>query len=217
MTAEGIKDILKTGGKEFGLSIGNNEADLFLKYLKELKDWNKKINLTAIKEDRDIVIRHFLDSLTLAPFLSGEETILDIGSGAGFPGIPLKIIIPSLRITLMDSVAKKVVFMRHIIWTLGLKDIEAVQGRGEDVKTIKRFEACFDIVTSRAFAELGRFLDIAMPYAKKGGILLSLKGPKGPKEIEGLKRRDDLEYIQTKSVKLPFSDVITTILSFKRL
>ena len=217
MTAEGIKDILKTGGKEFGLSIGNNEADLFLKYLKELKDWNKKINLTAIKEDRDIVIRHFLDSLTLAPFLTGEETILDIGSGAGFPGIPLKIIIPSLRITLMDSVAKKVVFMRHIIWTLGLKDIEAVQGRGEDAKTIKRFEACFDIVTSRAFAELGRFLDIAMPYAKKGGILLSLKGPKGSKEVEGLKRRDDLEYMQTKSVKLPFSDVITTVLSFKKL
>jgi len=112
VTAEEIKDILKTGGKEFGLSIGNNEADLFLKYLKELKDWNKKINLTAIKEDRDIVIRHFLDSLTLAPFLTGEETILDIGSGAGFPGIPLKIIIPSLRITLMDSVAKKVVFMK---------------------------------------------------------------------------------------------------------
>ncbi|MEK7828169.1 MAG: 16S rRNA (guanine(527)-N(7))-methyltransferase RsmG, partial [Deltaproteobacteria bacterium] len=117
MTNEEQKNILMAGGKELGLAIGDKELSSFLSYLKELKEWNKKINLTAITDDKDIIIRHFLDSLTLASFLSGKETLLDIGSGAGFPGIPLNIVIPDLKITLMDSVNKKVIFMRHIIRT----------------------------------------------------------------------------------------------------
>ena len=216
MTNEEQKNILKAGGKELGLTIGDKELSSFLSYLKELKEWNKKINLTSITDDKDIIIRHFLDSLTLASFLSGKETLLDIGSGAGFPGIPLNIVIPDLKITLMDSVNKKVVFMRHIIRTIGLKNIEAVQARAEDKETITRFAACFDVVTSRAFAGLGSFLDIALPYAKKGGALLSVKGPKWMEELKGLKQLD-VEYVGAKEIKLPFIDIATTILSFKKI
>lgn len=216
MTNEEQKNILMAGGKELGLAIGDKELSSFLSYLKELKEWNKKINLTAITDDKDIIIRHFLDSLTLASFLSGKETLLDIGSGAGFPGIPLNIVIPDLKVTLMDSVNKKIIFMRHIIRTIGLKNIEAVQARAEDKETITKFAACFDVVTSRAFAGLGSFLDIALPYAKKGGALLAVKGPKWMEELKGLKGLKDIEVAQIKEIRLPFSDVTTTVLIFKK-
>lgn len=215
MINEDLKNILKAGGKELGVVIGDKELSSFLLYLKELKEWNKKINLTAIRDDKDIVIRHFFDSLILVPFLSSKETLLDIGSGAGFPGIPLKIVIPDLKVTLMDSVNKKVVFMRHIIRTIGLKNIEAVQGRAEDKETIRKFAACFDVVTSRAFTGLGSFLDMATPYAKKGGILLAVKGPKWMEELKGLKGLKGIKATQIKETSLPFSDITTTVLIFK--
>lgn len=217
MTNEEQKNILMAGGKELGLTIGDKELSSFLSYLKELKEWNKKINLTAITDDKDIIIRHFLDSLTLASFLSGKETLLDIGSGAGFPGIPLNIVIPDLKVTLMDSVNKKVIFMRHIIRTIGLKNIEAVQARAEDSAVIKKFGSSFDVVTSRAFAELGKFLEITAPYTKKEGILLALKGPKGIEEVKALKQLKDVEYVEDIEVKLPFTDMVTTILIFKKI
>lgn len=215
MINEDLKNILKAGGKELGVVIGDKELFSFLLYLKELKEWNKKINLTAITGDKDIVIRHFFDSLILVPFLSSKETLLDIGSGAGFPGIPLKIVIPDLKVTLMDSVNKKVVFMKHIIRTIGLKNIEAVQGRAEDKETIRKFATCFDVVTSRAFTGLGSFLDMATPYAKKGGILLAVKGPKWMEELKGLKGLKGIKTTQIKETSLPFSDITTTVLIFK--
>ncbi|MBI5327420.1 MAG: 16S rRNA (guanine(527)-N(7))-methyltransferase RsmG [Deltaproteobacteria bacterium] len=217
MTSKELKHILKTGAAELGITVGEREAALFLKYLAELKEWNKKINLTAITDEREIVIRHFLDSLTLVSFLANRKSLLDMGSGAGFPGIPLKIVLPDLKITLMDSINKKVVFMRHIIRMLGLKNIEAVQARVEDPKSVKKFGACFDVVTSRAFAELGKFLESALPYAKKGGALLAVKGPKWSEEIGGLKKFKDIEFTGTKQLRIPFSDILTTILIFRKV
>jgi 16S rRNA (guanine527-N7)-methyltransferase len=211
-----LKEILKAGATELGLVLGNNEISLFLKYLAELKEWNKKINLTAITDDRDIIIKHFLDSLTLVPFLTNQKTLLDIGSGAGFPGIPLKIVLPELKATLMDSVNKKVIFMKHIIRALGLKNIEAIQARAENKEVMKKFDSSFDVVTSRAFAELGKFLDIAAPYAKKGGMLLAVKGPKGIEELKGLKNLKGIKSVKAKEVRLPFSNITTTILCFRK-
>jgi len=216
VTTEELKNILKTGGAELGLTIGDQEVSQFLKYLEELKEWNKKINLTSITDDRDITIRHFLDSLILVPFLANKSSLLDIGSGAGFPGIPLKIILPDLKITAMDSVHKKVVFMKHIVRTLNLNSIEIIHARAEDSKSIKKLGGSFDAVTSRAFAELHRFLEIAIPYAKNGGILLAVKGPKGVEELRRLPQIKGIESILVKEIKLPFSDITTTVLSFKK-
>lgn len=212
-----IKELLKSGVAELGIAIKDKDAALFLKYLSELKEWNKKINLTAITNDRDIIIRHFLDSLTLIPFLPQQKTLLDIGSGAGFPGIPIKIVFPDLEVTLIDAVNKKVVFMKHIIRTLGLNQIEAIHARAEDEIVVKKIGSSFDVVTSRAFAELSKFLELALPYAKKGGLLLAMKGPKGIEEARGLGHINGVEYIEAKEMQLPFSGVATTILSFKKL
>lgn len=213
MTNEDLKHILKTGAAELGIAIGDTEVALFLKYLSELKEWNQKINLTAITDERDIVTRHFLDSLTPASFLVHQKTLLDIGSGAGFPGIPLKIVLPHLEVTLMDSVNKKVVFMKHIIRTLGLEQIEAVHAtcRGDRLVAFT-----FDVVISRAFAEMGKFLELAAPYTKKGGLLLAMKGPKGIEEVKALKQLKDAEYVEAREVKLPFTDMATTILVFRK-
>ncbi len=214
-----IKELLKLGAKEIGVSIGEREIALFLKYLEELKEWNKRINLNANKEDKDIIIRHFLDSLILVPFLRACKTLLDIGSGAGFPGIPLKIILPELKVALLDSNNKKVSFMSHIIRTLGLKDIEAVHGRAEDEKIIKKvgrpvpegFNQGFDAITSRAFAELKDFLKTAKPYAKENGLMLAMKGPKGANELEAI---EGFNLVEKRDIKLPFSDIMTSVFVF---
>ena len=123
---------------EFDFSISQEEISRFDIYLRELKAWNEKFNLTAIKEDREIVIKHFLDSLTPLRLIKPGSILLDIGSGAGFPGIPLKIVEPSLNITLIDSVNKKVTFMKHIIEELGLSGIEAIHTRAEDLAKTRK-------------------------------------------------------------------------------
>src|SRR3990172_708670 len=138
MTDKKLLEILQQGSLELGVSLSYAQLASFLKYLRELQAWNKKINLTSITEEKDIIIKHFLDSLTSARFLPGVDTLLDIGSGGGFPGLPLKIAIPSLKITLMDSVEKKVHFIRHIIRTLDLKGADAISGRVESPELIYR-------------------------------------------------------------------------------
>ncbi|MBI5682143.1 MAG: 16S rRNA (guanine(527)-N(7))-methyltransferase RsmG [Deltaproteobacteria bacterium] len=213
---EKTKELLKIGAEELGIPLGDAEISLFLKYLEELKEWNKKINLTAIKDDKGIIIRHFLDSLTLTNFLKSCKTLLDIGSGAGFPGIPLKIVIPELKVTLLDSDSRKVSFMRHIIRTLGLKDISAIQGRAEDKKVADEL-SIFDVVAARAFSGLKVFLYTAKKYVKEGGIILAVKGPKGVTELEELGRTIGITFTEKGESRLPFSDITTSILVFKRM
>ncbi|MBI5286275.1 MAG: 16S rRNA (guanine(527)-N(7))-methyltransferase RsmG [Deltaproteobacteria bacterium] len=197
------------------ITLGEREIRLFLKYLTELKEWNRRINLTSIKEDREIIIRHFLDSLTLSPFVETTTTRLDIGSGAGFPGIPLKIALPTLEVTLLDSSGKKVAFMRHITRALGLKGIKTVRGRAEDPH-IQEGLGTFDVVTTRAFAGLKGFLEMAIPYTREGGLILAVKGPKGIEELKGLKGLKGFEFVKVHEVRLPFSNVHTLTLAFKR-
>jgi 16S rRNA (guanine527-N7)-methyltransferase len=154
MTDTKLIEILQQGSLELGVSLSDAQLKAFLKYLRELRAWNRKINLTSIIDEKDIIIKHFLDSLTPLGFLSGVETLLDIGSGGGFPGLPLKIAMPSLKVTLMDAVEKKVHFIRHMIRTLDLKDAVAISDRVESPELIYRLSGTFDCVTSRAFAEL---------------------------------------------------------------
>ena len=132
------KDLLIEGAKTFGIDLDEKAIEAFGLYLKELLKWNQKINLTAIRSEKGIVLKHFLDSLSVYPYLPEHSFILDIGSGAGFPGIPLKIIQPSFEITLIDSVRKKVDFQRHIIRRLGLKGTEAIHGRVQDREILQR-------------------------------------------------------------------------------
>jgi 16S rRNA (guanine527-N7)-methyltransferase len=126
------RNLLVGGAKAFGIDLVEKSVEAFDLYLRELLKWNEKMNLTAIRSEKGIILKHFLDSLSVFPHLPKISSLLDIGSGAGFPGIPLKMIQPPLEITLIDSVRKKVDFQNHVIRTLGLKGIEAIHGRVQD-------------------------------------------------------------------------------------
>lgn len=174
--------LLSEYAEQFGLSLSQEDISKFDIYLRELKSWNEKFNLTAIKEDRDIIIKHFLDSLTPLKFIRPGSAMLDIGSGAGFPGIPLKMAEPTLNVTLLDSVNKKVTFMRHMIEALELTGIEAIHARAEELAKTKK--GSFDVVISRALAGLSDFVKIGEPFLKPEGILIAMKGSRADEEVK---------------------------------
>jgi len=176
--------ILKEGAKEVGVSLNQQMIQMFLVYLKELKEWNQKVNLTSLKEDETIIVRHFIDSLSLVPYLPKKGSLLDLGSGAGFPGIPVKIVRPSLKVTLLEATRKKVSFQRHLIRALGLSQIHVIQGRAERLKTSSALTPSFDIVTSRALSKLEKFLVLGEPFVKKGGYLVAMKGRQAEEELK---------------------------------
>ncbi|MFQ5737063.1 MAG: 16S rRNA (guanine(527)-N(7))-methyltransferase RsmG [Thermodesulfobacteriota bacterium] len=220
MEEKELREMLREGALELGVGLDEGAVSAFMTLLRELKAWNRKINLTSIEGDAEIVVRHFLDSLTLCRFLDGTERLLDVGTGAGFPGIPLKIAMPGLASVLLDSVAKKVHFIRHIIRTLGLGgtvkgSIEAVSGRVEDRALVERYAGTFDCVVSRAFSELKDFVAVGRPYLKPGGRLIAMKGPAyaGELEVAGL---EGLSAPEVHKVRLPSTDIVTVHVVFTR-
>lgn len=157
---------------------GPESLPRFLRLRQELLDWNARMNLTAITDPVEVLLKHFLDSLALLEvYTAGQARVLDIGSGAGFPGLPLKIARPQWEVTLLEATSKKVNFQRHIIETLGLRAIEANHGRAEEVAHRPDYRGSFDLVTARAVASLSTLLEYASPFCRVGGqILLPKKG-----------------------------------------
>jgi len=221
MTVAGIRadkaqaEDLRQGASLLGVELSGSVIDKFMLYLAELKRWGAKMNLTARADETEIISRHFLDSLTLLPTLRGLgcKKILDMGSGAGFPGLPLKIAAPELDITLMDAREKRVFFLRHLIRSLGLSTgISAIKGRAEVIP--QGLAAAFDCVTSRAFSHLSAFLPLAMPYLMEKGFIIAMKGPKGPEELKGLDTAG-LEGPRIVRTHIPGSDRETLLMTFK--
>jgi 16S rRNA (guanine527-N7)-methyltransferase len=212
------KRILMEGAKTFGIHLDEKIFEAFDLYLKELVKWNLKINLTAIRTEKGIVLKHFLDSLSIFPYLSNISTLLDIGSGAGFPGIPLKMVKPFLEITLIDSVRKKVDFQMHIIRTLGLKGIAAIHGRVQDKEILQTMRERFDMVISRGFSDLRTFLILGFPLLKKGGIVLAMKGRVDSREIQLLSQMEETRYRFQKIIPLllPSSSFKRSIVLFEK-
>lgn len=212
------KKLLIEGAKAFGINLDEKIVEDFDIYLKELLKWNQKINLTAIRTEKGVVLKHFLDSLSACPYLSNISSLLDIGSGAGFPGIPLKMVQLSLEITLIDSTRKKIDFQRHIIRTLGLKRIDAIHGRIQDKEILQSMGQRFDMVISRGFSDLRTFLILGFPFLKKGGIALAMKGQVENEEIRSLTQTEGTRYRlqKTFSFLLPFSSVKRSILLFEK-
>jgi 16S rRNA (guanine527-N7)-methyltransferase len=196
-----LKKTLNEGAKALGVGLGEGQIDLFLTYLEELKRWNRKINLTKITIDSGIITRHFLDSLTLCRHLKGAKRLLDIGTGAGFPGLPVKIAMPQVEVTLMDSIGKKVFFLRHIIRRLNLKGVEAIKARAGDRVVGNRLKGSFDFVVSRAVSGLEDFLRLAIPYLSEGGTVIAMKGPGVRDELGAVKNFKPSVH----EVEIPFS------------
>jgi 16S rRNA (guanine527-N7)-methyltransferase len=174
-------DILIQGAKPFGIALSNAQAAQMLRLLDELDDWNQRMNLTAIRDRNAQLTKHLLDSLSVQPYLQGRR-IVDIGTGAGFPGLPLAIANPDREFTLVDATAKKLKFVDHVAQTLGLNNVTTVHTRAETFRTPWRF----DSVTSRAVGALGRFVDWAGHLCVGGGRLLAMKGREPHDELAAL-------------------------------
>ena len=213
------KDLLIEGAKAFGVDLDEKALKAFDIYLKELLKWNQKINLTAIRSEKGIVLKHFLDSLSVKPYLPEQSCVLDIGSGAGFPGIPLKIVQPTLQMTLIDSVRKKVDFQRHVIRMLDLRGTEAIHGRAQDREIVQNLMGRFDITLSRAFSDLQTFLVLSFPFLKGGGTAIAMKGKTDDKESKLVPETKETPYRMKRAVQLPFpfSHFKKTILLFEKI
>lgn len=178
------EELLKKGLKELGLEIDGKTVSALMAYLSELKRWNKAYNLTAVTRDEDIVIKHFLDSALYLPAIEGRGSrVADVGSGAGFPGLVLKILRPGLSMTLIEPSGKKAAFLRHMTRTLALEEkTPVIEERVEGVKG----QPLFDIALTRALFKAGEFVKKASGIVKKGGYFIMSKGPAYEKELAGL-------------------------------
>ncbi|OGP86161.1 MAG: 16S rRNA (guanine(527)-N(7))-methyltransferase RsmG [Deltaproteobacteria bacterium RBG_16_58_17] len=172
-----------------GIRLGQTELDLFAAYHRELFLWNRRINLVSEKSSREIIIRHFLDSLTVAPYIERPEGLLiDIGSGAGFPGIPLRIAFPGLQLWLVEASRKKTSFLSHLVRTLRLDQVTVVRERIEALIGEKACAGRFDTVLSRAAFKLPELVRTASFFLAPGGILIAMKGPDPSDELEAAER-----------------------------
>lgn len=183
---QSIKDVLIKAGAEINLEFNSRQLDLYEKYYELLIEGNNKFNLTTITEPTDVAVKHFIDSLTCLTILEFPEgaSVLDVGTGAGFPGIPLKIFRQDLKITLMDSLGKKVNFLNETIQALGLQDIKGVHARAEDFGRIPEVREKYDFVISRAVAKLQVLAEYCLPCVKQGGYFISQKGPEIELEVK---------------------------------
>jgi len=211
-----LKELLTEGAKEFGARISDSQTDLFLSYLENLKIWNDRINLTSIKNERAIVMHHFVDSLSAAPFIKDDKKLLDIGSGGGFPGMPLKIALPGLEVTLLDSVNKKVSFLNDTIRKLQLRNIRAVWGRAEDENNnIQRNS--FNYVITRAVGSFEEIVSLCSPFLMENGVMILMRGKRGMSEWSEYEKNNPgiVKLLDSKEFEIPFSDQKRSIFVLK--
>jgi 16S rRNA (guanine527-N7)-methyltransferase len=210
-----LRALLTTGAQKLGIILSDQQADAFLVYLLELEKWNRKINLTAIRNKQDIIIKHFLDSLSYQNgFMPAVALrLLDMGSGAGFPAVPLKIVHPELKVTMVESVNKKASFLRHIVRTLKLADIVTVDKRTDALPP--SYQLSYDVVTARAFAEMKKAFSEGAHFLKPGGLMVLSRGPEENIE-EGDALKSGLIIEKKQGLVLPYSNDPRTIWVFRK-
>lgn len=185
---------LVSGARKLGLDLKASQIEKFQLYYQELMSWNEKMNLTAITDYDEVQTKHFLDSLSIAVALGerkwakGSFRLLDVGTGAGMPGVPLKILLPNIRLLLLDSIAKKALFLRHLVTQLRLEDTEVVTGRAEDVGHHSQFREQFDLTVSRAVGKLPAVAELTLPFCRVGGIAVIPKKGQVEQEIDRANR-----------------------------
>ncbi|MEC8855821.1 MAG: 16S rRNA (guanine(527)-N(7))-methyltransferase RsmG [Chloroflexota bacterium] len=171
--------LLKTGASQLGVALSDEQLEQFEVYFHELADWNKRANLTAIIEYKAVQVKHFLDSLTVCltarEYLAGPVRVMDVGAGAGLPGLALKLAFPEMELALVESVGKKTAFLEHLVATLGLEEVSVHTGRAEDLAREEGLRDAFDLVVVRALAKLPLLLEFSLPFCKTGGRLVALK------------------------------------------
>ena len=214
--------------EEFSITLSSEQMDQLLRYYEMLVEKNKVMNLTAITAFDEVLKKHFIDSLSLVKVCDIKKVIsvIDVGTGAGFPGIPLKIAFPDLKVTLLDSLKKRVLFLQEVSETLGLHDVETVHGRAEDFAKPDQLREKFDLCVSRAVANLSTLSEYCLPYVKVGGNFISYKSEKVSMDLgQNLSEADQAEHaitvlggkiVEQKSFFLPSSDISRTFIVIEK-
>lgn len=200
--------------------LSDKQENQFEKYMKLLVEWNKKVNLTAITEHDDIILKHFVDSLTIEKYINNGASVIDVGTGAGFPGIPLKIYNESLDVTLLDSLNKRINFLNEVIKELDLEKIKTIHLRAEDGGKDKMLREKFDVATSRAVANLSTLSEYLLPFVKVGGEAICMKGPNVEDELKDAKKAIKIlggEVEKNEKIVLPNSDIERNIIIIKKV
>lgn len=217
-----MRELLKEGASQLDINLSEEQIDQFMRYKELLQEWNQKMNLTAITEDREVMTKHFLDCMTINKALNMSEKyrVIDIGTGAGFPGLVIKIAFPHLEVTLVDSLKKRLTFLETVINELGLKGIQCVHSRAEDLGKNKAYREHFDICASRAVANLAVLSEYTLPFVKIGGYLIALKGQKLDEELEQGRKAIQIlggELEEVVHTGVPFTDLDHKIAKIKKI
>ena len=191
--------------------ISEGQAKSFFKYMNLLIEWNEKMNLTTIVEPDDIIIKHFIDSLTISKFIDRGAKVADIGTGAGFPGLPISLVHEDCEFSLVDSLNKRIVFLQEVINNIGIKNVSTIHSRAEDFGKDKNFRESYDIVVSRAVASLNVLVEYMLPVLKMGGFCICMKAFNIDEEVKNAKKACELlggsiDFID--EVTLPNTDII---------
>lgn len=187
MNKEDFKNYLDKYCKELDICLDDEQLESFYKFKVNLIEWNNKINLTSIIKDEEIIIKHFIDSLTIEKYIVKNAYFVDVGTGAGFPAIPIKIARPDVKMVLLDSLNKRITFLINLIRELNLKNIEAIHSRAEDFGKNIKYREKFDVATSRAVANLATLTEYTIPLVKKEGKCIYMKGAEIEQELEDSK------------------------------
>lgn len=213
--------------KAWGMTLTERQQAQFLRYYEMLAEWNERVNLTAITAYEDVIKKHFVDSLSLVKVFEAERmqgdkdmTLIDVGTGAGFPGLALKIAFPELEVTLLDSLNKRIQFLDAVIQELGLQGVKAVHGRAEDYARPGKLRESFDLCVSRAVARLSTLAEYCLPFVRQGGMFIAYKSEKVSEEVEAARKAVALlggRMEGRTELLLPNSDICRTLILIKKV
>ncbi|CDD36539.1 ribosomal RNA small subunit methyltransferase G [Clostridium sp. CAG:356] len=215
MEKKRFEEEMSKKSKILGVRFSVEQIEQFYKYMNLLIEWNEKMNLTAITEPKEIILKHFIDSITILKYIDDNSKLVDVGTGAGFPGVPLSIMNPTLKITLVDSLNKRLIFLQEVVKELNLKNIEIVHARAEEFGQNKNYREKFDIATSRAVANLATLSEYLVPLVKIGGKIISMKASNAKEEINDAQKAIEVlggKIEKIEEFDLPESDIGRTII-----
>ena len=215
-----FEQILSDQIKEIGMKLNQGQAEKFYNYMGLLVEWNGKMNLTAITEPEEVITKHFVDSLTIQGCIEENGSVVDVGTGAGFPGIPLKIMREDVEVTLLDSLNKRIVFLEEMINKLELEKTRGIHGRAEELGRNNEYREKYNVAVSRAVAPLNSLLEYMSPFVIRGGKLICMKGPKLEEELASSEKAIRILGLEIEKIEksiLPNTQIERNVLVLKKV